>query len=307
MTSPSDRRPHRPGARFGAGPLPHARVHEPPAKHQSRGRRAAAARPARAPRNLRRGEREPVPVLRPATLRSARRSRPAPGRALLIERPRAPSLRAIGHLRLPRCSHRVSPRGRPGGHRRLREHAHLARRPPRRLSPGAPPARAAHDLRPAPVTAAWSSTPLVSASHLSLRRACESFRSTLLRILRSHAGQADASVGKRGPRASVVCQQPPVVPSAQFGDRRRSRQRDRRDYRNRGKPITPSGGGARLLAVDCDHPAIRGAVIAFVTERSCRPPAWLLRLGDCRTLIGDVGEQEPTSALRAGCSRVDRS
>ncbi len=81
----------------------------------------------------------------------------------------------------------------------------------------------------------------------------------------------------------------------------------RRD-RVHGKPITPSGGGARLLAVERDHPATRGAVIAFVTERSWRPPAWLFRLADCRTSIGDVGEQEPTSALWAGaCSRVDRS
>ena len=34
-----------------------------------------------------------------------------------------------------------------------------------------------------------------------------------------------------------------------------------------------------MLAVGCDHPAIRGAVIAFVTERSCRRRAWLLLLG----------------------------
>ena len=33
-----------------------------------------------------------------------------------------------------------------------------------------------------------------------------------------------------------------------------------------------------MLAVGCDHPAIRGAVIAFVTERSCRRRAWLLLL-----------------------------
>ena len=55
-----------------------------------------------------------------------------------------------------------------------------------------------------------------------------------------------------------------------------------------------------MLAVGCDHHAIRGAVIAFVTERSCRRRAWLLLPGDCRTSIGDVGEQEPTSAFRAG-------
>ncbi len=106
MTSPSDRRPHRPGA---PAPLrrrasPHAHVHEPPPKQQSQGFEV----------------RELV------------------GRQLSSD---------LRHLRLPRCHHRVSPRGRPGGNRRLREHAHLARRPPRRLSPGAPPARVAHDLR----------------------------------------------------------------------------------------------------------------------------------------------------------------
>ena len=36
---------------------------------------------------------------------------------------------------------------------------------------------------------------------------------------------------------AVVCQQPSVVRSPQFGDRRRSRPRGRRDYRNRGKPL----------------------------------------------------------------------
>ena len=46
-----------------------------------------------------------------------------------------------------------------------------------------------------------------------------------------------------------------------------------------------------MRAVGCDHPAIRGAVIAFVTERSCRWRAWLLLLGDCRSSIGDLGEQ----------------
>jgi len=55
----------------------------------------------------------------------------------------------------------------------------------------------------------------------------------------------------------------------------------------RGIAITPIGGVGRALAVDCDHPAIRGAVIAFVTERSCRRRAWLLVMGDCRTSIAD--------------------
>jgi hypothetical protein len=46
-----------------------------------------------------------------------------------------------------------------------------------------------------------------------------------------------SSVGKaRRREPAVVCQQPPVVGSAQFGDRRRSRPRGRRDFCNRGEP-----------------------------------------------------------------------
>ena len=87
----------------------------------------------------------------------------------------------------------------------------------------------------------------------------------------------DSSVTEARRRESaVVCQQPPVVRSPQFGDRRRSRPRGSRDYRNRGGAITPIGARARALAVESDHPATRGAVIAFVTERSCRRRAWLL-------------------------------
>ena len=37
------------------------------------------------------------------------------------------------------------------------------------------------------------------------------------------------------------------------------------------KPIVPAAGAARSHSVDCDHPAIRGAVIAFMVERSPRP------------------------------------
>jgi len=55
---------------------------------------------------------------------------------------------------------------------------------------------------------------------------------------------------------------------------------------------TPTRETAPVLAVDSDHAAIRGAVIAFVTERSCRRPAWLLLLG------------ESTSQQRARVRRV---
>ena len=83
---------------------------------------------------------------------------------------------------------------------------------------------------------------------------------------------AIASVGEaRRREPAVVCQQPSVVRSPQFGDRRRSRPRGRRDYRNRGKAITRPRRVARVLAGDCDHPAIRGAVITFMVERSPRP------------------------------------
>jgi hypothetical protein len=115
----------------------------------------------------------------------------------------------------------------------------------------------------------------------------------------------DSSVGEaRRGESAVVCQQPPVLRSPQLGNRRWSR------ARGFGATIGTValrsrrlGGVARVLAVGSDHPAIRGAVIAFVTERSCRRRAWSLLMGDCRTSIGDVGEQEPTSALRAGCLR----
>ena len=40
-----------------------------------------------------------------------------------------------------------------------------------------------------------------------------------------------------------------------------------------------ASGPADMVPVGCDHPATRGPVIAFVTERSCRRRAWLLLLG----------------------------
>jgi len=51
---------------------------------------------------------------------------------------------------------------------------------------------------------------------------------------------------------------------------------------------------ARSRPVGCDHAAIRGTVIAFVTERSCRRRAWLLLLGE--------GTSEPS--VRGGQART---
>ena len=49
-----------------------------------------------------------------------------------------------------------------------------------------------------------------------------------------------SSVGEaRRREPAVVCEQPSVVRSPQFGDRRRSRPRGRRDYRNRGIAVVP--------------------------------------------------------------------
>ena len=53
--------------------------------------------------------------------------------------------------------------------------------------------------------------------------------------------------------------------------RMRSSGRLRPRDRKRGIGITRLGGGARVLAVDSDHPAVRAAVIAFMVERSPRP------------------------------------
>jgi hypothetical protein len=41
---------------------------------------------------------------------------------------------------------------------------------------------------------------------------------------------------------------------------------------------------AGLVAVECDHVAIRGAVIAFLTERSCQRRAWISLLGKARAV-----------------------
>jgi hypothetical protein len=65
---------------------------------------------------------------------------------------------------------------------------------------------------------------------------------------------------------------------------------------------------ARSQSVESDHPATRGAVIAFVTKRSCRRRAWFL--------LGAIAElRSATSASRSrrllwglgAYSRVDRS
>ena len=53
-------------------------------------------------------------------------------------------------------------------------------------------------------------------------------------------------LGKRGATSTaVVCQQPPVVRSAQGGDRCGRGPRSRRDYRNRGEPVVRSPTEAR--------------------------------------------------------------
>ena len=62
----------------------------------------------------------------------------------------------------------------------------------------------------------------------------------------------------------------------------RNRSRRMRSDRFRLGAALRASGPADMVPVDCDHPAIRGAVIAFVTERSCRRRAWLLLLGERR-------------------------
>jgi hypothetical protein len=103
----------------------------------------------------------------------------------------------------------------------------------------------------------------------------------------------------------------PVIPASaglrtpRSGDRRTEEHAHPRGRPRRSLPSTPSAptgdrfaAGVAFVAsappgappVGCDHPAIRGAVIAFVTERSCRWPTWLLPPGRLQTSIGDVGE-----------------
>jgi hypothetical protein len=72
---------------------------------------------------------------------------------------------------------------------------------------------------------------------------------------RRHRGcEIRSSVRERRRREpAVVCQQPSVVRSPQFGDRRRSQPRGRRDYRNRGKALARSRPRQRLLLGGCDR------------------------------------------------------
>ena len=100
-------------------------------------------------------------------------------------------------------------------------------------------------------------------------------------------------------RARYLCSAAGVYPLTRRPCRRSDRAKQSRgcpgpDDPDRGIAITPTGEGARLLAVECDHPAIRGAVIAFVTERSCRRRAWLLLL-----LLAIAELRSATSASRS--------
>ncbi len=72
--------------------------------------------------------------------------------------------------------------------------------------------------------------------------ACERERRTSPRASANRLGEA------RRREPAIVSQQPSVIRSPQFGDRRRSRPRGRRNYRNRGKPRVPGRAGGRLLS-----------------------------------------------------------
>ena len=74
----------------------------------------------------------------------------------------------------------------------------------------------------------------------------------------------------------------------------------------RGLAITPARGRTRVLAVGCDHPAIRGAVIAFVTERSCRRRAWLLLLGDSTSGVATPGWEPASRSGRPAAGALGR-
>ncbi len=103
-----------------------------------------------------------------------------------------------------------------------------------------------HKKPPAATSRASVDTPGSYDSHTSADRrgVRRSSSGTISATARSSSSRSaspavrDSSVGEaRRREPAVVCQQPPVVGSTQFGGRRRSRPRSRRDYRNRGKGI----------------------------------------------------------------------
>ena len=88
--------------------------------------------------------------------------------------------------------------------------------------------------------------------------------------------------GSAAPQAAaVVCQQPSVVRSAQFGDRRWSRPFSRRGYRNRGEPVVRSSteaiarrptatsrGSTCASSGPCSRPPAHGRTAECVAEGS---------------------------------------
>ena len=119
-----------------------------------------------------------------------------------------------------------------------------------------------------------SATP--SAAHERLGVKCRWHRDPRLHLVmceqerrRSPRRFCHSCVGEaRRRELAVVCQQPPVVRSPQFGDRRRSRPPVRRDHRNRGEPAArcPTKAGAPRLT-----PVSRGSGCAS-SGLCSRPP-----------------------------------
>ena len=103
-----------------------------------------------------------------------------------------------------------------------------------------------------------------AATHLSAFS--EVMRPLPVHVFRSHAGRPLRPFREaRRREPAVVCQQPPVVRSTQFGGRRRSRPRGRRDYRNRGEAIAAlavPGGPKRACRRSSPTIAIRASPAA---------------------------------------------
>jgi hypothetical protein len=121
---------------------------------------------------------------------------------------------------------------------------------------------------------------------------------------RGHDSETDAHrpIGEAQSREpAVVCQQPPVVRSAQFGDRRRSRPRAPRGYRN-GKALVWWRGPRRVLP-GCL--IARPASIAAIAGRVTAGGGW-----DC--LAEGCGDVRPDEGFdrwvweRARGARCDR-
>jgi len=116
-------------------------------------------------------------------------------------------------------------------------------------------------------------------------------------IVARETGQANASARRPADHARTGTSAPSRHRDGAGGGRRGDSFRD--------SAIAPSGAGARVLAVESDHPTIRGAAIAFLTERSCQRCAWIRLLGKARA-VARTREPGATPLPSRVCSSESR-